>query len=102
MPPTGWVHCQAMHVLSEFLGTTFGVEYEESVEPHLVVVYWDWDGPELRAKYGLHSRKVFDGWLPYLGMDELGEWIDDYWAELLLGWEDCELGKTPNPVAPLV
>lgn len=50
-----------MHVLSEFLGTTFGVDHQPDTEPHLVVVHWGWDGPELRATYGLHSRKILSG-----------------------------------------
>ena len=41
------------------------VVYEEGAEPHFRVV-WDWNGPELSAKYGMESRCVIEGWLPHL------------------------------------
>ena len=90
-----------MHILSEFLGTTFGVDRQPGTEPHLVVVYWGWDGPELRATYGLRSRKILSGWLPDLGMEFFEEWIEKHWSELICAWEDSERGVVPTPVEPL-
>ncbi len=71
-----------MNVVSEFLGMTFGVAYGTGAEPHIRVVYWGWDGPELSAKYGLESRVIIKGWLPELGMDEIDRWAQEHKEEL--------------------
>jgi|GEM_PF-4721216 len=57
------------------------------------VLYWDWSGPELSAKYGLESRRVIDGWLPELGTDETCGW-----RRIWLSWR--KPGETAAPAKP--
>jgi hypothetical protein len=90
-----------MALVSEFLGMRFGVVYREDAEPHFRVVYWDWNGPELSAKYGLESRCVIDGWLPQLGMWAIDEWAELHRVELAQAWEDSRQGRAPDAIAPL-
>ena len=90
-----------MSVVSDFLGMTFRVVYEEDVEPHVSVLYWDWSGPELSAKYGLESRRIIEGWLPKLGMGEIDMWVEEHLAELEKAWGDSRVGKRPAPISPL-
>ncbi len=88
-------------VVSEFLGMKFGVAYQEDTEPHVRIVYWDWAGPELTAKYGIASRAVIDGWLPQLGMWAINEWVEEHQPELQQAWEESRMGRTPTPIEPL-
>ena len=90
-----------MTLVSEFLGMRFGVVYQEDAEPHFRVVYWDWSGPELLAKYGMESRCVIDGWLPKLGMWAIDEWAELHRVELAQAWEDSRQGRAPAAIAPL-
>ena len=88
-------------LVSEFLGMKFGVVYQEGVEPHFRVVYWDWNGPELSAKYGMESRGVIEGWLPQLGMWAIDEWAETHRSQLEQAWEDSRAGRAPTAIAPL-
>lgn len=90
-----------MTLVSEFLGMKFGIVYEEGAEPHFRVVYWDWNGPELSAKYGMESRCVIEGWLPQLGMWAIDEWAETHHSELEQAWEDSRVGRTPAAISPL-
>ena len=89
-----------MTAVSEFLGMTFKVVYEEGSEPHIRVVYWGWDGPELSAKYGLESRAVIEGWLPELGMEEIDLWTQEHQAELEQAWENSRTGRPLALIEP--
>ena len=79
----------------------FEVVYEEGVEPHFRVIYWDWSGPELSAKYGIESRGIIEGWLPELGMWAIDEWAQKHAAELATAWEDSRSGQSLATIAPL-
>ena len=79
---------------------TFRVIYEEDSEPHVRVIYWGWDGPELSAKYGLESRAIIEGWLPELGMDEIDRWMQEHQVELRQAWDNSRVGKPLALIEP--
>lgn len=90
-----------MGVISEFLGMRIEMAYQAEAEPHCRVIYWDWDGPELRAKYGLRSRRVIQGQLLELGVEALGGWVSLHIPELEQAWRDSRDGKPLLSIAPL-
>ncbi len=86
-----------MPTLSAFYGILIRMYFEDHAPPHFHALYG-----EFEALIDIQNLAVIRGALPRRALQLTLDWAELHREELLSDWALCQIGKTPNPIPPLL
>lgn len=85
-----------MPTISFFYGIIITMYWHDHLPPHFHANYAEFDG-----LIDIRKLEMIKGDLPERALKDVLEWAQLHQDELLVNWDLCQEGRSPNNIAPL-